>query len=82
MENVYLIVEGGVIVNTIVADAEFAESIGALPTYDGAAIGETYSPPAPVPEPEPTDTLDSRVTALEEAIAKGLNLYEEDLGNG
>lgn len=38
-----------IIENIIVADEEFAESIGARPSYDGAAIGETYNPPAPDP---------------------------------
>lgn len=79
-----------VIENIIVADSEFAESIGALPYYDGARIGETYSPPEPEPdtpdepvEPvEPAPELEARVAALEEAIAAGLILYEEDLGNG
>ena len=35
----YCIVEDGVIVNIIVAEADFAAEIGALPGYDGAAIG-------------------------------------------
>ena len=38
-----------IIENIIVADKEFAESIGAKPSYDGASIGETYNPPAPEP---------------------------------
>lgn len=33
------------------------------------------------PEPEPTPSVEERVTNLETAIANGLNLYEEDLGN-
>lgn len=49
----------GIIENIIVADEEFAESIGAKPSYDGAAIGGTYSPPPPPP------TIDERVTTLE-----------------
>ena len=32
----YCIVEDGVIVNVIVAEADFAAEIGALPGYDGA----------------------------------------------
>ena len=48
-----------VIENIIVADEEFALSIGAKEGYDGAAIGDTYSPPAPPP------TIDERVTTLE-----------------
>lgn len=38
--------------------------------------------PEPEPEPEPEASIDERVTALEDAIATGLTLYEEDLGNG
>ena len=33
------------------------------------------------PEPEPTPSVEERVTNLETAIANGLNLYEGDLGN-
>ena len=47
----YCIVEDGVIVNMIVAEADFAEEIGALPSYEGAAIGGAYTPPPPEPEP-------------------------------
>ena len=38
--------------------------------------------PEPKPEPEPEPTIDERVAALEDAIATGLMMYEEDLGNG
>lgn len=55
----YCIVSNGVIVNIIVAEADFAEEIGALPGYDGAAIGEKYSPPPPPP------TTDERLEKLE-----------------
>lgn len=55
----YCIVEDGVIVNMIVAEADFAGEIGALPGYDGAAIGGKYSPPPPPP------TTDERVAKLE-----------------
>ena len=51
----YCIVEDGVIVNMIVAEADFAAEIGALPAYDGAAIGGAYTPPPPEPEPPTTD---------------------------
>ena len=59
----------GVIENIIVADEAFAAEIGAVSSYDGAAIGEAYSPPEPEPEPEPTpeasvwDELDAAYTA-------------------
>lgn len=58
----YCIVEDGVIVNMIVAEADFAEEIGALPSYDGAAIGGAYTPPPPEPEPP---TMEERVAKLE-----------------
>lgn len=41
----------GVITNIIIADELFAESIGALPSYEGARIGCSYSPPKPIPTP-------------------------------
>lgn len=58
----YCIVEDGVIVNIIVAEADFAAEIGALPGYDGAAIGGAYTPPPPEPEPP---TTEERVAKLE-----------------
>lgn len=57
---IYCIVnDENIIENIIVADEEFALAIGAKESYDGAAIGATYSPPAPPP------TIDERVTTLE-----------------
>lgn len=47
--NYCIVNDENVIENIIVADEEFAESIGAKPSYDGAAIGESYNPPAPDP---------------------------------
>ena len=42
--------------NIIVCDDdETAAQFGAVPSYDGARIGDSYQPP-PEPEPEPTDT--------------------------
>lgn len=55
----YCIVSNGVIVNIIVAEANFAVEIGALPAYEGAAVGESYNPPPPPP------TTEERVAALE-----------------
>lgn len=63
----YCIVEDGVIVNMIVAEADFAEEIGALPAYAGAAIGGAYTPPDPEPEPP---TTDERVAKLEAENSK------------
>ena len=50
------------ILNIIVCDADFAAELGALPSYDGAAIGVVYDPPAPEPAPP---TTEERVAALE-----------------
>ena len=52
------------ILNIIVCDADFAAELGALPSYDGAAIGSVYDPPAPEPAPP---TTEERVAALEAA---------------
>lgn len=45
--------DDGIIENIIVSESDFAEEIGARPSYEGAAIGGAYDPPAPEPEPEP-----------------------------
>lgn len=58
----YCIVEDGVIVNMIVAEADFAAEIGAPPAYEGAAIGGAYTSPPPEPEPP---TTEERVEKLE-----------------
>ena len=57
--NYCIVNDENIIENIIVADETFAESIRAKPSYDGAAIGDTYSPPPPPP------TIDERVTTLE-----------------
>lgn len=59
----YCIVEDDVIVNVIVAEADFAAEIGALPGYDGAVIGGVYAPPPPEPEPAPAPTQLDRIEA-------------------
>ena len=57
--NYCVINDENIVTNIIVSDSAFAEIIGALPAYDGAAIGEAYSPPPPPP------TTEERVAALE-----------------
>ena len=52
----------GIIENIIVADESFAAEIGALPSYDGATIGEAYAPPEPEPELSVWDELDAAYT--------------------
>lgn len=39
--------DGNIVINIIVSDSSFAKTIGAFPSYDGAAIGEAYNPPPP-----------------------------------
>lgn len=80
----YCIVEDGVIVNMIVAEADFAAEIGALPGYDGAAIGGAYTPPAPEPEPPTTEErlekLEAENKLLREQVsaqADQAEFYEE-----
>lgn len=80
----YCIIEDGMIVNMIVADADFAAEIGALPGYDGAAIGGAYMPPAPEPEPPTTDErlekLEAENKLLREQVgaqADQAEFYEE-----
>lgn len=80
----YCIVEDGVIINMIVAEADFAAEIGALPGYDGAAIGGAYTPPAPEPEPPTTDErlekLEAENKLLREQVsaqADQAEFYEE-----
>ena len=63
----YCIVENDVIVNMIVADAGFAAEIGALPSYEGAAMGGAYTPPPPEPEPP---TAEERMEQLEAENSK------------
>jgi hypothetical protein len=69
----YCIVEDGVIVNMIVAEADFAAEIGALPAYEGAAIGGAYTPPPPEPEPPTTDErlekLEAELVSAQSAAA-------------
>ena len=52
----------GIIKNIIVCESdEVAAQFGAVASYDGAVIGEAYSPPPPPP------TTEERVAALEAA---------------
>lgn len=66
----YLIVEDGSIINIVVAEPDIAKELGLLPWYDGARIGAAYTPPAEAQPP----TVEERVTAIENAIERGLSL--------
>ena len=66
----YLIVSDDIITNIIVcADDATAASFGAVPSYDGARIGDLYNPPPP-PDPEPTEIeqLRAQVADLQNQI--------------
>lgn len=66
----YLIVTDNTITNIIVcADDTTAASFGAVPSYDGARIGEPYDPPLP-PGPGPTEIeqLRAQVADLQNQI--------------
>lgn len=64
-----------VIENIIVcASDEIAAQFGAVPSYEGARIGDTYDPP-PEPEPEP-DPEYVTYAELAAAIREGVNLFD------
>lgn len=66
----YLILRQNTITNIIVcASDETAAQFGAVPSYDGARIGDPYDPP-PAPEPEPTEVeqLRDQVADLQNQI--------------
>ena len=73
------------ITNIIVCEDDVtAAGFGAVPSYDGAAIGKAYDPP-PVPDPAPT--TEDRVATLEaenktlkaqvSAQSEQMDFYEE-----
>ena len=82
----YLILSNDNIIENIIVceDDDTAEAFGAVPSYDGARIGDVYNPP-PAPEPEPT--TEDRVAALEaenktlkaqiSAQSEQMDFYEE-----
>ena len=66
----YLILTDNTITNIIVCDDDAAAaSFGAVPSYNGARIGDAYNPP-PEPEPEPTETdlLKQQIADLQNQI--------------
>ena len=75
----YLIITDNIITNIIVcASDEIAAQFRAVPSYDGARIGDPYAPPPP-PEPEPTETeptIDQRVSTLETTKADQTDVDE------
>ena len=72
----YLIITDNIITNIIVCTSdETAAQFGAMPSYDGARIGDPYAPPPP-PEPEPEPTIDQRVSTLETTKADQTDVDE------
>lgn len=68
----YLIITDNIITNIIVcASDEVAAQFGAVPSYEGARIGDPYAPPPP-PEPKPTETevLRAQVAALQAELLR------------
>lgn len=66
----FCIITDNLITNIIVcASDEIAAQFGAVPSYDGARIGDPYDPPPP-PEPEPTEVeqLRAQVADLQAQI--------------
>ena len=62
----YCIVNAENIIENIIVceDDSAAAEFGAVPSYDGAAIGQAYDPPDPEPAPEPEPTADEVLNAL------------------
>ena len=62
----YCIVNANSIIENIIVceDDAAAAEFGAVPFYNGAAIGQAYDPPAPEPAPEPEPTADEVLNAL------------------
>lgn len=42
MSNIYAVIENGIVVNKVLADAEFAQSQGWIPLPEGVDIGWSY----------------------------------------
>lgn len=65
----YLVIDDKkIVINIISANDSFAKSSGAVPYYDGAAIGQPYDPPE-VP------SLEERVAMLENELSRIKNTY-------
>ena len=66
----YCVLNKNLITNIIVCDSdEIAAQFGAVPSYDGAAIGQPYDPP-PAPDPKRTEIeqLRAQVADLQNQI--------------
>ena len=75
--NYCIVNDENIIENIIVSDETFAESIGAKPSYDGAAIGEAYNPPPP--DPTWNEDVDAMLVDHELRLSMvELGLYPKD----
>lgn len=71
----YINITDNIITNIIVcASDEVAAQFGAVPSYDGARIGDPYTPPEPEPEPEPelteVEVLQAQVAELQAELLR------------
>ena len=66
----YCILSENIITNIIVcASDEIAAQFGAVPSYEGARIGDPYDPPPdPDPEPKEVEQLRAQVADLQNQI--------------
>lgn len=80
----YAIIENGICVNIVMASAEYAEKIGAVPLIEGYGIGDLYSEgewshPEPMPDPHPSADVEERLTAVEEDVKSLTEAVERGL---
>jgi hypothetical protein len=67
----YAILENGVCANTIVADADFAATIGAIELPDGYGIGDTCNNGVWTKAPQPVATLtDEQKKAIRDGMVR------------
>ena len=66
----FCILSDDIITNIIVCDSdEIAAQFGAVPSYEGARIGDPYDPPPdPDPEPKEVEQLRAQVADLQNQI--------------
>ena len=67
----YCIVQDGTIANMIIFEnEEIAEEFGAVPSYEGARIGDSYDPPPAPPDPPTPPTVEELQRELAETRAR------------
>lgn len=65
----YVILDArGIVSNIIRCTERFAEKIGAMPAYAGAAIGTKYTPPAVTPTTQEANVWDELDAAYQEGV--------------